>query len=208
MKNLLLLIVLNISVVSLSGQSLQNANRKTFYLSSGNSLSGSGDINGFYIQLGLQKKVNRWNYSISQSTTIHDGTYPIFFQTPSGADIDGSIKHSVTGIEVIPMVGYSLISTRLHDFQLSIGAILRYQSSGDNDSYVLLYPAATGLPIPVLYFTNDAPLRTFAIGPIVQASYDLRLSKRLKIGASWSFQFDTNGDNLTNYGLRIGYMFH
>lgn len=175
------------------------------FLSAGPSWSGSGDASGFYFKLGVQKKIKRWNFSISQSTTVHDGTHPIFFELAPGMINDGSIKFTVTGIEITPAIGFSIIGSQVHDLQLGLGAVLRYQSNGDNDSYVLFYPAATGMPMPVLYFTNSTPIRTFAIGPIAQVSYAFTLRNRMSVGVQGSFQFDSNGDNLANYGLRVGY---
>lgn len=178
---------------------------KIISISGGNSFSGTGDIAGIFIKAGFQKKVNRWNYNLFLNTTIHDHIKPIFFQTSSGQTIDASIRHSVSGIELTPVICYSLWSMKKHDLYFGLGATLRYQSNGDNDSYALLYPAATGLSMPVLYFQNREKLRTFAIGPIGQLAYDFDISKNLLIGTMTSFQFDTNGDSFWNYGLKLGY---
>ncbi len=177
---------------------------KTISLSGGNSFSGSGDIDGIFIKAGFQKKLKRWNYNLFFNTTIHDHIKPVFFQTSSGQTIDASMRHSVSGIELTPMIGFSLISIEKHDLSFGLGATVRYQSNGDNDSYSLLYPAATGLPMPVFSFQNREKLRTFAVGPIGQLSYDFDISKNFLIGAMTSFQFDTNGDSFWNYGLKLG----
>lgn len=204
MKTSSLIFVLVCTVTQLFAQTSPQYNKSVFF-SAGASRAGSGDAGGFYIKLGAQKKVKRWNFSISQSTTIHDGSHPIFFEIAPGIMNDGSIKYSVTGVEVTPVVGYSIVASPVHDLQLGLGAVLRYQSNGDNDSYVLFYPAATGFPVPVLYFTNNTPIRTIAIGPVAQISYDFALESRLILGLQGSFQLDSNGDNLANYGMRIGY---
>ncbi len=185
-----------------------DSNKKLFFLSAGPSIASSGDLKGFHLRLGFQKKVKRWNFGLSQTTSIHDGSHPIFFELGSSGIINnGSIRYTVVGLELSPSVGFSLYSNDLHNFQIGFGAVIRYQSNGDNDSYVLLYPAATGLPVPVMYFTNTTPLRTIAIGPMVHSAYDFSLSYRWTLGANGSFQFDTNGDNFLNYGIRLGYKF-
>lgn len=206
MKTVLLAIAIHFTFSSLQAQTPSTYNKSAF-VSTGPSWSGSGDVNGFFLKIGVQKKVKRWNFSISQSTTIHDGTYPMFFEISPGIINDGSIKYSVTGVELTPAVGYSIISNRTHDLHFGIGAVLGYQSSGDNDSYALLYPALTGLPYPVLYFQNYTPIRTFAVGPLAQVGYDFSLKPKLFLGGYGSFQFDSNGDNLANYGIRVGYRF-
>ena len=177
----------------------------TFIAGFGKSKAGSGDVAGLYIKLGVQKKVKRWNFSLSQVTTIHDGSHPIFYEFPAGHMNDGSIRFTVTGLELVPMAGYSFIRSSRHDLQFSLGAVLRYQSDGDNASYSLYYPAATGLPFPVLVMHNWSKLRTFAVGPVGQLSYDFVLNRHWLLGGSGSFQFDSNGDNFLNYGLRVGY---
>ena len=180
----------------------------TFRLSAGKSIAGSGDIAGLYLRLGIEKKVKRWSFSLSQTTTIHDGSHPIFYEYPAGYMQDASIRFSVTGLELTPMAGYSILSLPRHDVQFSLGAVLRYQSNGDNDYYSLYYPAATGLPFPVLVMHNVVPVRTLNAGGIAQLSYDIRLCSRWTVGAAGSFQTDTNGDVFLNYGIRCGYQFN
>lgn len=90
---------------------------------------------------------------------------------------------------------------------MQAGPLLRYQSSSYFDEINVLYPAATGLPTPVIAIINNSPQKTFSLGGIGQLYYNYTIKNNVFVGLSAAMQIDTNGDLINrlavSFGLRL-----
>ncbi|MBY0476143.1 MAG: hypothetical protein K2Q24_00710 [Chitinophagaceae bacterium] len=140
-------------------------------------------------------------------STIHDGNIPLLFEYPSGNAIDGSIRYTTAGFQTVFSFGYDFIKSDKNSLLFKIGVPLRYQSSSYYDNVIILYEPITSLPFPVIIFNNRTPQKTLAIGLSPQIAYNFIISNKIVIGLSGSFQFDTNGDNISSLSFTIGHRF-
>jgi len=185
-----------------------HAQKQQIQLSLGQSLNGSGDTRGIifateYIKY-LKKKLN-WTSSLGG--TIHDGFFPVFFEYPVGRTNDGSIRYTIAGFQVSSHLGYNFLKSSNHELCFRLGSVLRYQSSSYWDVVTVLYPPITSLPYPVVIFQNTTPQKTVAIGGSTQLAYSYLINKKLSLGMLAGFQFDTQGDNISNLSITIGRRF-
>jgi hypothetical protein len=207
-KPSIIIIVFCICLLTLKVNSQENKKQSKIFLSSsiGNSFASTGDFNGLFVLVGLSKERKKTTLAVDVITTLHNGYNPLFFSTyPGGPVNDGSIRYSTGGVQVSFSWLYHLLNFDKHKLKLGFGAGVRYQSSSYYDSYQILYPALTGLDFPVVVFSNREPMRTISALPMLQLNYEIKLSKKINIGALGSFQIDTNGDNFLNYGVKFGY---
>ncbi len=178
---------------------------KYINLSGGLSFNGTGDNIGPIVGFEYgSKKLNRnWIWSAGFGATIHSDTgIPLVFQY-QGNTIDGTIRETNAGIQAFSYLGYSLIKTTHHLIALKVGGIIRYQSNSVTSNIYTLFPLATGLSYPVYVFENRDPQVTFSAGLSGQFAYTYKISKKLGIGFLGGFQFDSNGDNISQLSLSI-----
>lgn len=189
-------------------QKLQ-AQKQQVQVSFGRSFNGTGDIRGF----GFATEYNKYfkkklSWSASFGGTIHDDFIPIIYEYPAGSQNDGSVRYTIAGFQVASHLSYNFLKPEQHELLFRLGAVLRYQSSSYYDDVAIYYPAAgTGFPIPVVVFNNTSPQRTFAVGASPQISYSYIVNKKTSLGLLAGFQFDTNGDNISQLSLTVGRRF-
>jgi len=199
MKQLILIFILLISKNVFS----QN---KQIQILAGRGTNFTGDMKGYGFSVGYNKyfkKKFKWFASIG--STIHDGTFPLFYEYPTGNKVDGSIRYTTAGFQGIYSVGYNFIKSNSNEFIFKLGGLVRYQSTSYFDNAVIIYPTITNLPIPVIVIRNRTPQKTIAIGVIPELSYNYFLNDKINIGLAGSYQFDSNGDNIAQLSLGIGY---
>jgi hypothetical protein len=102
-------------------------------------------------------------------------------------------------------VHFAPLRTKNHEAKLGAGPVVRYQSS----SYPNIYGTTTlpNFPKPVFTFRHYEEQNMLTFGYQVAVSYAYTLRSRFFIGGKMSFQNDTNGDVITQYGLRVGKRF-
>lgn len=179
--------------------------KKSVQLDIGFGKHGTGDINGLNIN-SEYKRFFRKNLSISfgLGATLHDGAFPILYSDGNGNLIDASYRYTTGGIQLTSKVGISFIKSTINDFGLQVGSILRYQSSSYFDEINVLYPAATGLPMPVIAIINKSPQKTLSVGGIGQFYYNYTIKSNLFVGLSAAIQIDTNGDLINQLAVSCG----
>lgn len=182
--------------------------KQQIQLSFGQSFNSTGDTRG----LGFATEYNRYfkkklNWSASFGGTIHDGFFPILYEYPVGRQNDGSIRYTIAGFQVSSHLSYNFLNSTQHELLFRLGTVLRYQSSSYWDVVNVLYQPITGLPYPVVVFENTTPQKTVAIGGSTQIGYSYTINKKLSIGVLGGFQFDTQGDNISNLSVTIGRRF-
>jgi hypothetical protein len=177
-------------------------------ISVGRSKHGTGDINGFAFNSEYSKQFRRkLSWSATFGGTLHDGSRDLFFTAPNGNNVDGSIRYTTGGIQSTIGINYNIIQKSHGELFLRINSLFRYQSTSYYDIVTILYPPITGLPIPVVYFENMSPARTFAVGGTGQVGYNYTMANRIVLRLFGDFQVDSNGDVLSQIGLAIGKRF-
>jgi hypothetical protein len=209
MKYVLTFCLLLISCLSFSQKNDNFLGERQLNFSIGRSKHGTGDMRGLIFNTEYSKRFkNRLSWIAGIGGTIHDGVRPLFFTYPDGSEIDGSIRYTTAGLQGKSQIGYSLIKTNTLELQIRAGALLRYQTSSYYDGVSILYPAAgTGVPFPVIYFTNISPQRTFTVGGNAEIFYNYSITPKILIGVLAGLQTDTNGDTITQLSLSIGRRF-
>lgn len=173
-------------------------------VSAGRCFHGSGDLRGVIFSTNFSKYFKkRISWSTELSGTIHDGSFPLFFDY-NGEQVDGSIRYTVAGVQLSGHIGYRIISKLQNELQIKMGVLCRYQSSSLTDDVSILYPPATNLQFPVVVFNNVGPLRTIAPGGSIQLHYNYTFNKKFTVGLLAGFQADTEGDNLFQTSLTAG----
>jgi hypothetical protein len=208
MKKVFLSLVNFFFVASAFGQNLDKPKDQFLGISILRSKHGTGDINGISFNSEYSKKINkRFSLIATFGGTLHDGSRVLIYQSSSGQTIDGSIRYTTGGIQTSFGLGYDFIQTSHHVFQVRLSPLLRYQSTSYYDVVTILYPIITGLSIPVLYFENLTPARTFAIGAIGHIGYNFIPKNRNVFRFFGEFQLDSNGDVLKGFGIALGRKF-
>jgi hypothetical protein len=199
-------IVLIISLPFISSAQKQATDFSKFInLSGGLSFNGTGDnigpIVGF--EYGSKKLNKNWFWSAGFGATIHSDTdIPLVFEY-MGNTIDGTVRETNAGIQVFSHIGYSFINNSRHLFALKAGGFFRYQSNSVTSVVYTLFPLSTGLDFPVYVFENRSPQITFSAGLTSQFTYTYKLNSKLGLGIVGGFQFDSNGDNISQLSLSV-----
>ena len=195
------------SLVGVAQTQSASSNKCLLYLSIGKSFTGSGDQTGLLLLNGFSKDYNKWNLSGELATTLYNDSRLLFFSTPTQPDriYDGSIRNTTYGIQVNFIGSRRIIKGNKNHLNIGLGPVIRYQSTSIADSYTVLYPALTNLPIPVLYFDHTSKQNTYAAGGIIKLLYSYDISNKLNVGTHFSFQTDSNDDTISNLAFQIGY---
>lgn len=182
--------------------------QRQIQISAGTSFNGTGDIRGvaFNTEYGENFK-KKFSWHVGMGGTIHDKVEPVFYNDQSGNSVDGSVRATTAGFQIIGVLSYSVFENEDHDFSLRVGPLLRYQSTSYWDILAVYHPAGTGLPFPVVAFFNTSPQRTLAIGGTTQMGYQFSINKKFTIGILGSLQLDSNGDMLRNAFFTLGRKF-
>jgi hypothetical protein len=190
--------------------------KNQYSLELGYSKSGTGDLGGIFITNSFTKQFKpKLHYKIGLSTSIHQNRGALIYTAVNGDRIDGTLRKVTAGLQLNFNYGYSFIRNLKHDFGISAGTVIRYQTTSIHDEVTGFYPSINGYgpgffenyPFSLLSIINTGPQQTGAIGASLNLFYSYSLSKRLQIGIVTAFQFDTNGDVFKNICLKTGYRF-
>jgi len=182
--------------------------KRQIQLIAGKNFHGTGDMRGISFQIDYEEYFRkRISWIIGLGATIHDGSIPLFLDDPGNSPIDGSVRYTTAGFQIGSQLGYTLIQINKHEFQIRMGALVRYQSSSYYDEVSIYYPAGTGLPDPVIVFSNKTPQRTISLGGNAQIQYSYTLSNNISLGVLAGLQTDTNGDTLSQISLTVSKRF-
>ncbi len=209
MNKLVTSLVFVLGFSSVIAQSANGNNRPNAFLSIGRSHTGTGDLNGFIFGFtyGEQMRNNLfWNASLE--STLHDAeTVDYFFIDESGNSFVGKSRYVTGGFQLISTLGYNVSLGSHHEIGLSLGPLLRYQSSSVPDAVSIFYPAITGLPQPVQIVEFTDAFKTISLGGTCRISYHYKINNALFLGLIGGFQTDTNGDTISYYSLLMGRRF-
>lgn len=183
--------------------------KEQFHIAGNRSFTGTGDNWGFSTSVGYSKQMKkRWMLNIEMESQFFKDEEPLFYPNPfdSSRIVNGSMRDNTWGIQLNGIWSYSIINQIQNKLSLGLGGLFRVQSTSVSDSRSIYYPVATGLPIPVIVFEQWEEQTIYAPGAILKLVYDHRISKNIFVGFNSSFQADTDGNNIINSGLRIGYI--
>ena len=179
---------------------------ETIELNVGLTKHGTGDLGGFIINAEYRKYIRpRIYFTGGLATTINDGFRELTYSSPSGETVDGSIRNVIGGIQLSSRLGWDFVRRAQSSFSVSLGPLVRYQTSTVPDALSIYFPeAGTGFPFPAVVFEQYSPQRTFSLGGVLQLSYRYQLPSKFFVGANAAFQTDTNGDALPQVGVAFG----
>lgn len=177
---------------------------KSLVLTAGRATHFTGDVRGLGVQTEYTVSAKKnWFWTAGIGYTIHnDKGLPVIFDY-NGRTYDETKNETNAGIQVTGHWGYKLLNQPADLLGVKIGGLLRYQSLSAATSVSILYPALTNLPYPVYVFDNSDPQVTFAAGVSGQLFYTHALSSKLGLGILAGYQFDSNGDNISQISLSI-----
>jgi len=185
----------------------QNLSKNFVTLSAGKCFNGSGDLRGFIYTTSYRYYYKKkWSWDVGLSGTIHDKSTPIFYNF-NGVDYDGSVRATIAGIQLTSHIGRSFIRNERHEFSSLLGILGRYQSSSLSDALSIYYPVGTNIPFPVVAHEQLEPMRQVAVGGDIQIQYNYTIKKNISIGIVAGFQTDSEGDNLSQLSILVGYRF-
>jgi hypothetical protein len=144
----------------------------------------------------------RFNYSVFVAATIDDGVDSVnqWFQDQV---IKGAVNFTTSGLQAGGLAGFSIVRSAHHHFQISLGPLVRYQTTSNPDILGL----ETTFPYNNMYRENDYPARSLSLGVIGGLSYDYTFKNNVLVGLKGMLQYDSNDDGLHNVFLFIGKRF-
>jgi hypothetical protein len=168
----------------------------------------AANLSGVAVNLGylkyLKKKVG-W-YAEFQSDVHYGNQY--LGSTTNGNPLPYNVfvRNSYSGMQLGGGVSYSPVRT-VHEFQVRVGPIFRYEINTAASNSGVFYPEATNLSLPVVLLAYNNKIYSFNIGGKANISYNYTINKKLFLGANGFFQVDTGGAMIFGYGLATGIRF-
>ena len=99
-------------------------------------------------------------------------------------------------LSLLVKIGYNFVKTKNLDFGVRLGVLFRYQSSSVPDDVTMIFPIATGLPVPIFINENMSPQRTYSVGAMSQLFASYIIQQKIILGLTTGLQLDTNGDTI------------
>lgn len=210
MKKHLILFFLFILAAKISAQSERQNERFHLHISFGRSLNGTGDISGYQygLEIGRYLRSSKFYWSVGLEGTLHDEeTINFFFEDDQGNNLDGKSRFVTGGIQIVGGLGYQPVNNNRHNFGLSLGPLLRYQSSSIPDIVEITFPVATDLPFPIQQNIFREPFRTVSLGAALKIKYAYCFGNNFFLGLLGGIQTDTNGDTISQVAVMVGKKF-
>jgi hypothetical protein len=184
----------------------QNEPKSYLEFSFGLSRHGTGDTPGYHFGTNYGKKFsNKFYWQLGFEGTLNDSPgIPLFYELSNGERVDGTLHTVTAGFQIVTGIRYNFIQTTTQRFGLSILPLLRYQATSLMDVDSVLFPAGTGLPIPVRNSIRFSPARTFAVGASLRLNYNFQIGDSFYLGLFGAVQLDSNGDTIPHFGLVLG----
>jgi hypothetical protein len=208
--NKFIFLLFSIFFVSLTKAQTTSNTKESFALFNfGRSFNGTGDISGFHYGISYAQyiKNKKIYWQLAFEGTLHDDETINFFDDGQANSFEGKSRFVTGGFQFVSAFGYHFIKNNRNNFGLSIGPLLRYQSSSIPNEISIYYPPITGLPFPVESNVFTDPFRTIALGGTFRLNYDYKFKNHFLIGFTGAFQTDTNGDAISSVMLCLGKAF-
>ncbi|WAC14598.1 hypothetical protein [Dyadobacter pollutisoli] len=190
-------------------QEIQPLPGKMLTVNMGTSKTGTGDLYGIVLGFEYEKMFRpKLSWSSELGMTIHDGSDMMIVTWDDGTKEDLSFRHTTAGIQLAGKLGYHFVKSAHMDAGVKLGGLVRYQSSSLPNDRTIVFPLATGYPLPLTLIRNTEPQRTVAVGGLLQLFARYTFGKNIVAGLSTGFQADSNGDVFfPSFALSIGKRF-
>ncbi|TKT93765.1 hypothetical protein [Dyadobacter frigoris] len=196
-KNLFLIFFLICNIKQAISQNTRLLPTQSLKLNIGRGKLGTGDIQGLMLGVEYERYFQkRLSWSTELGMTIHDGSDLLLVTEASGEVHDLSYRYTTAGAQLVGKIGYYFLRTKNWDMGVRIGGLFRYQSSSVPDDVTMLFPIATGLPVPIFINENTSPQRTYSVGGISQLFVSYTIKQKILLGLTTGLQLDTNGDTI------------
>ena len=180
-------------------------NSDALLLSGGKSWHGTGDFDGVIAGVDYVYTFHkRLDLSTGLVTTIHWGRDRDFnsYSTNTSRQ-DRQLRFTVAGLQLAPVLNFTLLYTSVIQLKIGAGPMLRFQSSAYPDIYAS-YQDPSVFPEPFYTLDYREKQNIITAGYTVNAIVTAHVSPKFLTGLKASFQNDTNGDVITSISLLIG----
>jgi hypothetical protein len=162
-------------------------------ISGGWSTHGTGDLNGYMLEIAHEHSFNRrFDLTTGIATTAHyDGVYD--FGTTSGIQLSTMLNFNAL----------HLLARAPQKIRLGVGPIVRFEHSSTASNYSSFIDPNIS-PNPIYIFNGSVDNRVFTVGYQVAVGYLAQISKKHQLGFKVGFQNDTDGAVITRIGLVFG----
>ncbi len=187
----------------------QSESKPYVEFSFGRSIHGTGDTPGYHYGFSFGQEFSRKFYwQLGFEGTLNDSPdFLLFYELRDGERVDASLHTVTAGFQIVGGIKYNFVETSTQQLGLAILPLLRYQATSLSDINSVLFPGATGLPIPLRNSVRFSSGRTFSVGASLRLSYTVHMGNTYYLGMLGAVQWDTNGDSLPHFGLVFGKRF-
>ena len=197
-------LIFTLLIVPLSVLRGQNEPKSYLEFSFGRGVHGTGDTPGFHYGFSYGQEFKRKLYwQLGFEGTLNDSPdFFLFYELTNGERVDASLHTLTAGYQLVTGIKYNFFQSDIHQFGVALLPIFRLSSHIPLAMYIAtLFPAITGLPIPVRDIVRFSPGRTFAVGASLRLHYNFHIGNKFHLGLLGALQADTNGDTISHYGL-------
>jgi len=188
-----------ILIIVSEGRSLAQGDEKLLSIGGGYSRHGTDDVGGIYFSANYFSKLrSKFGYSISLSSTLHDGgTSVLYFDEINAVWKKGKLPFVTAGIQLSGGLTYRLANLKKSNIILGLSPVLRYQSTSNPDySLANFYPTN--------YFSDNRFERSFSFGGTAFLIYSVAIKDNFFVSITASMQYDTQEDALSMIGFSVG----
>jgi hypothetical protein len=197
MKQISFLFLLICALQQAPAQNISSFPARALKFNIGKSKLGTGDVQGVMMGVEYEKYFSsKMSWSTEVGATIHDGSDLLLVTETGGQVRDLSYRYTTAGLQLAGKIGYNFLRTRNWDFGGRLGGLFRYQSSSLPEDVTIIFPVATGLPVPVFINQHLSPQRTYSVGALSQLFCGYTIKNKISIGIVTGLQLDTNGDTI------------
>ncbi|OAQ42068.1 hypothetical protein A5893_02845 [Pedobacter psychrophilus] len=173
------------------------------------SRNGSGDLDGFAIELGYNYQFKeRLSFYNNLVFTIHSQTDPFynFIAQPTNPIDKTQPLHFVTaGLQTSPTLFYTLFQGKNQKLNIGAGTVIRFQNTGLPEKFAYGYDNDKDIqPSYKIYQIHPTSL---SIGYQFALDYIYLSTKKLNYSLKGFYQNDTNSDLIVGIGLTISRKF-
>lgn len=210
MKGYITLALIVFGYMTMNAQKLTNSeNNSSLIFNLGRSFNGTGDISGFQYGFTFARSLGKRTYwSVGFEGTLHDDeNINYIFDDGQGNSFEGKDRFVTGGLQLVGCFGYDFIKNNSNAFGLSLGPLIRYQSSSIPDIKSTYFPIVTELPFLVEYNEYTSSFRTISLGAVLKLNYYYTFDSNYLLGVTAGLQTDTNGDTISYVSLGFGKRF-
>lgn len=202
-----------ILIIALCNSTLSTLAQDTLFpisIGANYSYNGSGDADGFLINLDYTKKLSkRFDLIYNLGFSVHavrafPGEQPNDPTIPD--DLQTDVPLWVTnGVQLSSVLSYKFNQKTSSGLKIGIGPVIRLQINSSPNSYAY-YQGDPWFNQP-FYVIRETDRAFMNVGYHIRLMYDFKPIRRYYFGLNAFYQNDTNGDLLVGVGVRYTFLF-